>query len=265
MPVEETIAALVARNERAIIAAPRPVVLPDVDDEPQDEKADRSVGEADGQSFMIEYVNGRGEQSCRRITVYSIEVSVTGKVSLFALCHERHAPRRFRVDRVSACIDYDGQVHEDVAGFLALTFGMDVQTAGGEPMPVSEDMGAWGSLRHLVRPDAVILMALSQCDGRMRGAEVQIATDHCARFAERQGIFVTEPLCAMLVSFLERQRPSASMLVRACDAVRLRPERDIRALLAAAVDLMDVDGVRDPREVDLINDLSTEIVGIPII
>src|SRR5690606_19646165 len=95
-----------------------PPVAPSLPNEDVDEPGKQSLGFAEGQSFAIEYVDAAGRPSSRRITVYDIQMTSSGVPCLYARCHERGAMRSFRVDRIKYCIDYDGEVFDDVPAFL---------------------------------------------------------------------------------------------------------------------------------------------------
>jgi hypothetical protein len=146
----------------------KPIVIPPQDDE-IDSDAD-PLGSAEGQSFMIEYVDSKGQSSRRRITVYDIVGGRAGIPCLRARCHERNATRQFRVDRIRCCIDFDGEVHDDVAKFMAETFGMPILVAQSRATAETEDR--WSSIVAFLRSDAVLLAALSRVDGAVKSSEV---------------------------------------------------------------------------------------------
>ena len=57
-----------------------------------------------GQALLLHYVNAKQEVSRRRVTVRKITQG-GGAFYLNAYCHERKAPRNFRVDRIVELID----------------------------------------------------------------------------------------------------------------------------------------------------------------
>ncbi|QCO07511.1 WYL domain-containing protein [Azospirillum argentinense] len=68
-------------------------------------------------TIAIEYIDSKGAASRRRISIRKF--SHDGKsMHLQAYCLERRALRCFRVDRIRAVIDLDGEVHDDPVQFF---------------------------------------------------------------------------------------------------------------------------------------------------
>ncbi len=68
-----------------------------------------------GADFEIEYVNGSGESSRRRIHIQTYN----GSPYLKAYCHLRNEPRTFRIDRIREAIALSsGEVINDLPGYL---------------------------------------------------------------------------------------------------------------------------------------------------
>ena len=104
-------------ESRPVPPPPRPAQLPDADDDAtlatdDAERVPDPDGIAEGQTFMIEYMDSNGDVSTRRITVLEVVTNKRGDPSLKARCHERKALRRFRIDSILSCIDIDGEVHD---------------------------------------------------------------------------------------------------------------------------------------------------------
>ena len=85
-------------------------------------ESDHSIGLRDGSSswsLFISYEDASGQLSERRITCKRIERALGGGVTLGAYCHERLAPRAFRIDRIRELVDLstgevcDPQEHVD--------------------------------------------------------------------------------------------------------------------------------------------------------
>jgi hypothetical protein len=137
---EQLIAAFSSRVDARPLSLPlREIVIP-IDDDPVEVEVD-VLEYADGQCFMIEYVDSKGRGSSRRITVYSIQGGRSGIPSLFARCHERQSTRQFRVDRIKCCIDYNGEIHNDVPRFLMENFGMAISSAKAKE--TEADLSLW--------------------------------------------------------------------------------------------------------------------------
>lgn len=245
---------------RALPPAPHPVRLVE-DDEPDVAVVD-IVGYADGQSFMIEYVDSRGRPSSRRITVYSLDIGRGGVPLLTARCHERKATRQFRVDRIRCCIDYSGEVFDDVPTFLEQTFGMSVALASRRGADDAETR--WRDILDLIRDDAILLAAMSQSDGAIHPAEIEAATAYLMGVAEADGAMLSPEEGQLVAAHFKRLRPTGEAIRRALEAQVSRPARRIRTLLMAAVRVLDADGQRHPAELELLNDLCRELTGVEI-
>lgn len=258
--------AIANRNRAAPV--PRAPVAISLQEHDEEELAGRELGEAEGQSFVIEYVDGSGTPSTRRITVWAIREGAGGVPVLDGMCHERKAERNFRIDRIRACIDYDGTVHADVPAFLAETFGMDMDVARmaneGEAAaaPARERDGAdWPRVRQLIKPHATILSALSMSDGAMSDNEVRVAVEHCSTVVGIQDEDFSPELIARIAAYIRRLRPTRASLLKACEQISKIDPAEITDLLISALALIDADGVRDPEERALLDQLSMALVG----
>lgn len=240
---------------RGLPASPVPIILPDDDDSTEDTEG---LGYAEGQSFIIEYLDAAGRSSTRRITVWSISRGAHGIPCLHARCHERNATRLFRVDRIRTCIDYDGEVHSNVPEFLTVNFGMSpalaIRSAG-------EDRDRWQIILAAIRAEAVILAALAKADGTVVAAEIDAATDYLAARAERTGYMLDQAEIAALQRFTRRLRPSEDAIIRSLNEIAGRGTREIQKLLLAAMAVIDADGLRHDREMMLIDAIAEDLTG----
>lgn len=232
------------------------------EDDPDDQMA-QQLGYAEGQSFAIEYVNSKGEASLRRITVFSLVQNSSGVPALMARCHERNATRQFRVDRIKSCIDYDGEVCEDVALFLHENFGMAHQMASRRE--ATDDLARWPEIREVVRPDAIVLVALSRADGLVLKSEIDIAVTYLALLAERGDMHLTTPEISCLETMVRRLRPGPPTIELGLNALSDASPKRIRSLLMTAVEVIDADGFRHPEEIKLVNTLAREMIGVDLV
>lgn len=248
-------------SSRPLPAPPRPVRLADADD--AEEVAVRALGVAEGQSFMIEYVDSAGRPSTRRITVFGIVVGRGGIPLLNARCHERNALRQFRVDRIRCCIDYSGEVHDDVAAFLVDSFGMDADIAHRR---AGEDADArWRDIIDLVRDDAVVLAAMSQSDGLMHRSEVLTIVRHLVALVERHGVLTDESDAERITTHVGRLRPTGAAIARALDGLGRQDASHVQRVLRAALAVLDADGRRHPAEIALLDGISRELTGVGVV
>lgn len=255
----QTITAFFAERSRQRPLPSAPVAVELSADDDAAEPVAESLGYAEGQSFMIEYEDSRGRRSSRRITVYHLEVGRGGVPSLFAKCHERQAMRQFRVDRIRTCIDYSGEVHEDVAAFLLENFGMTQSYAKR-----SESGERWRGILARSRHPATLLCAMSHADGHVAEVETQTIVAFLARECEREDIYLETAEEQALARYVHRLRPTEDSIDRALNHVAEQDPRSVQRLLLAIVDVMDADGKRHPAERRMLNDLSIEITGAPL-
>jgi uncharacterized tellurite resistance protein B-like protein len=248
---------LAEAGTRPLPSAPRPVRLPEDDDVDTDQS--ETMGSAEGQSFMIEYVDSKGRASARRVTVWSIIAGAGGTPCLYAKCHERNAMRQFRVDRIRSCIDYDGEIFEYVPHFLQENFGMSI---GASTASLRDDR--WIDILDAVRADAVLLACVIRSDGSVHDAEIEAAFQHILWVAESAGRMLDELQQAALKRYLARLRPTENALSSAMDAIQDGSSRRVERLLKACVTVMNADGRRDPREAQAINGIAKQIIGVSI-
>ena len=201
MALGEVAGRLAERIEgRALPNSSHKLFVPERDDDDTDDT--QALGSAEGQTFLIEYTNSKGEESRRRITVWQIELNTSGVPCLLARCHERNANRRFRVDRISCCIDFDGEVFEDVAAFLHDTFGMSIDIASAKPDAAGQQH--WNDVLDAIRSDAILLVATAQSDGIVRPVEIATATEYLAMQAEKDGMRITDRDIERMAGYCER-------------------------------------------------------------
>lgn len=254
---------------------PRPAQLPDTDDDAalamdDAERVPDPDGIAEGQTFMIEYMDTKGDVSTRRITVLEVITNKRGDPSLKARCHERKAQRRFRVDSILSCIDLDGEVHDHPVTFLNAALGLDLDPAIQPPdRDDAEDDYTppkppqdWHKINRMIVPHFSVLAALSRSDGTMRDAEVRVARDHCARLAAEEGFPVSDLTLEWIEKSIRRRHPTRGYIKRTMNDMRLWPPHHVTDLLIAALELIDVDGQRDPAEVALVNEISVAVTGM---
>lgn len=233
-------------------------LLPEVDD--SEARQGASLGDAEGQSFIIEYVDSKGRSSLRRVTVWSIEAGSGGMPCLYAKCHERQAMRQFRVDRIKSCADFDGEVYLDVMAFLAECFGNEIVAASSAASSPSR----WSSILDMVRPDAVLLACVSYADGHAHVREAEEICDYLSFVAEAEIGMLTPVEISALERHVKRLRPSDAMISRALEEVSALDGRRKERLLRACVAVMDADGRRHQGERQAIQDLAYELTGASI-
>lgn len=245
---------------RPIPTAHRPAVIPDVDDPDHDGDI---LGYAEGQTFMIEYVDSKGQPSARRITVFDIISGAAGVPFLRARCHERKATRQFRIDRITCCIDYSGEIYDDVPAFLSENFGIAASLASARADDqISEE---WDSVISTIRADATLLSAMAKADGEFSESELLIIVDHLAGRVEKRVKFLSPREIKALSAYVRRLRPSVEAISRAVNSITDEGPRRIEQVLRAKVDVMDADGHRHEEEIIFLNRIANEFIGVSII
>lgn len=238
-----------------------PVALPEEDD-PVEREA-RSLGYAEGQSFIIEYLDSAGRASTRRITVFEIVEGKAGMPCLMARCHERNAVRQFRVDRIRSCADFNGEVHEDVSAFLYDNLGMSPAIASEARARLESDN--WNVVLPAIRSDSVLLAAIAKSDGLLRTVEIDAATQYLAWSVERSGIMLSDADIERIANHVRRLRPTRDAISRSLDALATRDRKQVIDLLRACVSVMNADGNQHPAEIAMINAISLDLVGVAIL
>ncbi|WP_417480733.1 WYL domain-containing protein [Maricaulis maris] len=276
--LEEVAEKLGARAEsREIPEGARPARLSDEDDGESLTLDDAQAiadpdGIAEGQTFMIEYLDSKNVLTTRRITVLEITADKKGAPSLKARCHERNALRKFRVDRIVSCIDLDGEVHNHPVTFLNAALGtrldpsieppdFDVAIDGDYTPPKPPEN--WAQINRMIVPHFSMLAALSRSDGKMRDKEVRVARDHCARLATEEGYPVSNLTLEWIEKSIRRRYPTRGYLKKTMNLMKNHwPPHHVTDLLMSGLELIDVDGTRDPEEIKLINEISQAVIGM---
>jgi len=226
--------------------------------------ADTEFGYADGQSFIIEYVDSEGQPSTRRIAVWGIQRGTQGVPVLAAICHERQAARSFRIDRIKAVIDYDGTMHEPPANFFAEVFSMAMDAASRtqfSPSISEEEKVFHGQIWQVVRQQAKLLARLSHSDGCMTPAEISVIVNYlagkCANAELVLGRRELDWLHDNVARLLPDETAPEQNLKQAFD---LQP-KEIEELIWACWAIVQADGEIDKAEVQLLNEICVEFTG----
>lgn len=266
--LESKLAALVdlALRTQGEPPAPIAVLLPDFDAPDGFVDAEEvGFGAREGQTFMIEYTDAKGQASARRITVWSISAGSAGIPCLVARCHERKAQRNFRVDRIRAIIDLDGEVHDDVVTFLRERVGLTVSLAALAAARNSDDDRAWAEMRATARPAAILLAGVSLSDGVKHPDEIEAAAEFCARLCERRGLAPTGTTLAAFRRYLKGLRPDREMMLAALDHLQAEQTDEIVNVLRAARDVIEADGTLHSSEIGMLDDICRELTGVGIL
>lgn len=235
---------------REIISAP-------VDDDPADNKPstemDRGGGSENpltdwkrsiratsyavsGEVVQLQYVNGHGKMSDRRVKVGRLLVGDDG-LYLRGYCFERRAERTFAdVGIVSLTCLGTGEEFTDIDKWLA-AIGIDLQhLLGGGPDPLRQ----WRK----VDDGVAILMFLARYDGTLHPTEEDVLrsfiVDRLAKASEHE--------IAACHRRAMGQFPGSENLEQAINYFTTTSAKQVRALIAHLDQLIAADGVIDPKE-----------------
>lgn len=223
-----------------------------------------TVTPMEGQSFIIEYMDGRGQLSQRRISVWGIDEGSEGIPRLVARCHEQQATRRFRIDRIRSVISLDGEVFDDVGAYLADRLGLEGAPDAIARAPRPGLSPAWPKMLELCRPYAILLGALSVADGRKIQVEIDAAADFCVWLCRKAGLEPDEPERQAFGAFMKGMRPAEMSVVTALDALMSEEPETLTAFARAGRAVIEADGVLHPAEVALLNEIARELFGVEI-
>ncbi|WP_347534612.1 WYL domain-containing protein [Inquilinus sp. CAU 1745] len=218
-----------------------------------------------GVTFAIEYKDSKGASSRRRITLHHLYEVDGGRRYLYCLCHERKAKRTFRFDRVQTIIDLDGVVHQPETFFAEelrvvwpqRSFTTTHSAPGSATTNSVEKPGA--AHRRIARDGLRVLAALARTDGFLHPEEIEVILQYIGRKAEAVGLEMSEDDRGALVSHLRRQFPNVHVLEKCVKKLELEPVVDQKLLLRHAITLVNVDGVQDENEFNVLLDLQQRL------
>lgn len=216
---------------------------------------------------MIEYTDSNGTTTRRRITMRYIEERGASR-TLVAVCHERSAVRRFRLDRISCLISQDGEI-EDAAPWFAETLAQSEfiqieQTAGRTataPRPAAPKISPYTQLRRAISPALTVLIASARSDDYLHPRE----RDRILRYCEDEAVALRK--AGALKAFLDADdfdkldrtiqplRPTQDEVVAAFGAVAELGVARMKHLAKALADTAHADGRVDDLEQILMDSL----------
>lgn len=228
-------------------------------------------------TVTIEYVDSKGEDSLRTITIYAVERTAQDKLCLRAECHARERGRTFRVDRIQTVIDEQGEVFDDPEAYLRSALGDEAFDQGAANTTHRKPKSATNSckedplisrkeiraqFREEARPFTRVLVAIARADGRYsKGEDVPITTfllDHVAPIE-----FDNEDR-AWVGGYVRRMNPTPEHVEVALADVagRIRESRqtgerndEIDGFVRAIREVIYADGEVDYREVTILREL----------
>ena len=245
------------------------IEVPASDMEEEEDLAVLSAGEhslAEGQFLIIEYCDGAGRKSVRRVSVYAIKANAKGIPSLVAKCHERRAQRSFRVDRILSVFDHDGVAIEPLTDFYRDTFGLKWPVPGLIYEEPNISAGRKAVIRSICRNRGIILLAaLAMADHELCEEEIGEILDACASWCAEEGLELSPDEIAYLSGYVRRLRPSPEAISDSVEKLIGEPAPRVRSVISAGLRVINADGFLHHREVGLLNDISQELAGVTIV
>ena len=108
----------------------------------------------------------------------------------------------------------------------------------------------------------VALLLIARCDGECAVEEREIILDHCLDRAKISGLELSLMEKAALNDYLRAFRPSRAQFGPALKRLHHDSHGDIVSLVAAAQRVVDADGIRRPREVKFLEELSRDLAHL---
>ncbi|HEY4263672.1 MAG TPA: hypothetical protein VGM72_00010 [Micropepsaceae bacterium] len=111
----------------------------------------------------------------------------------------------------------------------------------------------------------VTLLLIARCDGECAVQEREVILDHCLDRAKLSGLELSLMEKTALSDYLHAFRPSRAQFGPALKRLHHDSHGDIVSLVAAAQRVVDADGVRRPREIKFLEDLSRDLACLDAI
>ena len=119
-------------------------------------------------------------------------------------------------------------------------------------------------LRAFVAHHLIPLMLLSKVDGSSVPAEQKIIVDHCLALAKRHDILVSDTGRAAFAAYVSDYRPSLMQLDPALGLLERDSLEDLADLLAAASAVISADGLIEPAELRLLDEIKQETTRLAV-
>jgi hypothetical protein len=83
-----------------------------------------------------------------------------------------------------------------------------------------------------------------------------------AGIVERNNVFLTEAEVCSIRTYIKRLRPNSEAIGRSLAGIRTSGPDHVQRFLIAAKEVIEADGVLHTAEMDLINDIARELIGV---
>lgn len=210
--------------------------------------------------LMIEYTDTKGAMTRRRITTHTIEERGP-TIMLGAFCHERNAPRLFRLDSISCIIGPEGEIEDPAPWFadvMAASDFTDTIECIRQPKAL---VSVYTQLRRAIGPALTVLIAAARSDDYLHPGECETILRYCedaAAALHDQGALTAFPTAAdfdKLERTMLRLRPTRDELTEVFPAIADMTRPQMRRLATALADTIRADGAVDDIEAAIAEDL----------
>ncbi len=211
-------------------------VLPDADpDDLQTDLLQPPIADFLGLALMIDYVDSKGEESRRRITINAVEDN-GGNLLVHAYCYERKAKRTFRADRIVSATDLaSGVIVDDPQAIIRAISGL------GEAPRDSREKATVQAMKN-ARPGLAVLLFLSRCDGEQHTSEDGVMLEYLDLHCPEPGLDEY-----MALEGIRKYRPNEVAFERALSHLS-DSEEGLSRVLRYVRKLIDADGVITEEE-----------------
>lgn len=236
------------------------------DEAVEEECLQEKLGYAEGQTFGIEYVNAKGEESTRTITVNDISMG-RGSLILKSRCHKSKRPKNFRVDRISTIYDIlDGELYE-TEDFLKENFGIDTEfiklsLQGKLDLPKNQSDQKIAKIMSEIKAPMILLGSLAYADDHLDESEIDVAVRYLVHSYEGKFDIVSSNNIKKVTDNFKRIRPSKKSVLDSLEVIYNYLPKEKHRFINALTQLMGADGKVDEREIEFINLCTNELMGV---
>lgn len=234
------------------------VTTPDHDEETG--QADQTALELDEVFCAIEYTDAAGNQSRRRITLRKLAPGPHAPI-LTAICHERHAVRHFRTDRIECAITADGEIL-NWPDFAQRVLAIAPQRILSGPQVVA--LNSAQRVRDFLRAPISILVLAARADDHLAQSELHRIVDYAVMEAgelDDEGKLPghADVSAAQLCDLVKAMRPSRESLPGYIAKISDYDPRRYRRFMHALQTVVDADGTLNPQEFELLQEIESEL------
>lgn len=227
---------------------------PSADEDEQGYSGEKLVG---GETVIMEYRDGAGVVSSRRITVYRVD-----ETHIRSWCHESDSFQTFVKEQVLSLSDLDGGEFDNLEEMLPVILNKDFDIVDRQCGEITVPHQEQAQLkRHMILPEIILLRALARVDGRADKSENRIIMNY---LTNRLGELDTELSTHEKESadrWIKRIYPEEFEIEAAVPRLNKLSKEDLKKFLGACKDIITADGKIMMEEVELYEKLGHAIIA----